>query len=157
MASHLSEQEIAKLKRQFLALDQDGSGEISSDELTSIFKDPRLKMSEKDIELLLKEFDVDGSGAIDISEFLLLMSNRNKKEIQELVHKAIIIRSAIRKSFKEFDKNGDGFITKKEFKTVMKRQKRTATEAQLNAMVKDADRNRDGKIDYDEFLLAFTK
>ena len=155
--ANLSEQEIAKLKRQFLALDADGNGEISADELKGIFKDPRLKMSEKEVDLLLQDFDADGSGAIDIREFLMIMSNRNKKEIHELIHKAVVIRSAIRKSFKEFDQDGDGYITRKEFKTVMRRQKKSVTEAQLNAMVKDADRNGDEKIDYDEFLLAFTK
>ena len=75
MAAHCSEQEIEKLKKQFLALDEDGSGLVTMEELKSIFMDPRLKMSEGDIEVLLADFDIDGSGAVDISEFLVLMSN----------------------------------------------------------------------------------
>ena len=157
MAAHLSEKEIAKIKRQFLVLDKDGSGEISEDELRGIFQDPRLKMTEEDIDKLFTEFDLDGSGLINISEFLILMSNRENKELKELVHRAIILRSAIRKAFREFDKNGDGWINKKEFKSVMRIQKARMTETQIDAMVKVADRNGDGKIDYDEFLLAMTK
>ena len=156
MASHLNEGEIDKLKKQFLALDEDGSGLVTIDELKSIFLDPRLKMSETDIEVLLQEFDIDGSGAIDISEFLVLMSNRKNKALHDLFHKAIIFRSAIRKKFEEFDKNGDGFITKKEFRSVMRKQGKL-TEAQLDAMVKDADLNKDGKVDYNEFLVMMTK
>ena len=114
-------------------------------------------MSEKDIALLLQDFDADGSGAIDIREFLMIMSNRNKKEIHELIHKAVVIRSAIRKSFKEFDQDGDGYITRKEFKTVMRKCKGRVTEEQLDTMMKKADKNGDGRIDYDEFVMVMTR
>ena len=154
MAAHLSEKEIETIKRQFLALDEDGSGEISIMELGSILQDPRLKMSEDDIAALIAEFDIDGSGTIDICEFLILMGNRKNKQ---LIHKAIILRSAIRKAFKQFDRDGNGYITKKEFKTVMRRRTAGVTDAQIDAMIKDADRNGDGKIDYDEFVLVMTK
>ena len=154
MASHLSEKEISDLKRDFLDLDEDGSGEINVNELKNILKDPRLKMSEDDIAALIAEFDIDGSGTIDICEFLILMGNRKNKQ---LIHKAIILRSAIRKAFKQFDRDGNGYITKKEFKTVMRRRTAGVTDAQIDAMIKDADRNGDGKIDYDEFVLVMTK
>ena len=38
----------------------------------------------------------------------------------------------------------------------MRKQKKI-TETQLDAMVKQADKNGDGKIDYDEFLVMMTK
>ena len=85
-----------------------------------------------------------------------VQGNKKNKGLQELFHKAIILRSAIRKRFQEFDKNGDGYITKKEFRGVMRKQKKI-TESQLDAMVKQADKNGDGKIDYDEFLVMMTK
>ena len=160
MAAGLSEKEIAKIKRQFLDIDEDGSGEITVDELKHILMDPKLKMSTDAVNALLKEFDLDGSGGIDLCEFLILMSNRKNKALKKLIHKAIILRSPIRKAFNEFDANGDGFITKKEFKNVMRRQKGRyycVSDAQLNAMVDTYDKNGDGKIDYDEFVLAMTK
>ena len=158
--AHLSEKEISDLKRDFLDLDEDGSGEISVNELKNILKDPRLKMSEDAIVELMKEFDLDGSGGIDVSEFLILMSNHKNKALKKLIHKAIIFRSPIRRAFNEFDKNGDGFITKKEFRNVMRRQKGRhygINEAQLDAMIKQYDKNGDGKIDYEEFVLTMTK
>ena len=160
MASHLKEEEIAKIKRQFLDLDEDGSGEITIEELKSILKDPTLKMKEDAISALLAEFDLDGSGGIDISEFLIQMSKKKNKQLRKLIHKAIVLRSPIRKAFNEFDTNGDGFITKKEFKNVMRKQKGRyycISDAQLDAMIQDYDRNGDGKIDYDEFVYVMTK
>ena len=61
MVAALSEQEVQKIKKQFLALDEDGSGLVTMEELKSIFMDPRLKMTEGDIEVLLQEFDIDCS------------------------------------------------------------------------------------------------
>ena len=154
MASHLTEAEIAKIKRQFLELDEDGSGELSVQEIASILKDPKLKMSPEDIDHLMKEFDIDGNGTINVCEFLILMSNKKNRK---LIHRAIILRTKVRKAFKELDLDGNGFITRKEFKSVMKKQSVKYTESQMNAMLKEADINGDGKIDYDEFVLCMTK
>ena len=154
MASHLTEEEIAKIKRQFLVLDEDGSGELCVSELESILKDPKLKMSQKDVSNLLEEFDIDGNGTINVCEFLILMANKKNRK---LIHRAIILRTQIRKAFKELDLDGNGYITKKEFKSVMRKQSAKYSEAQLNAMMADADRNGDGKIEYVEFLLSITQ
>ena len=152
--AQLSEDEIAKIKRSFLELDEDGSGEISVQELQSILKDPKLRMSEEDVNKLMSDFDLDGNGTIDICEFLILMSNRKNRN---LIHRAIVIRTQIRKMFKNLDLDGNGYITKKEFKTVMRKQKGKYSEKQLEAMLKEADINGDGKIDYDEFVVSMTK
>jgi Ca2+-binding EF-hand superfamily protein len=154
MASNLTEEEIAKIKTQFLSLDEDGSGELSIDELSSILKDPKLKMTPEDVNHLMTEFDIDGSGTINVCEFLILMSKRKNRK---MIHRAIILRTSIRKAFKEMDLDGNGFITRKEFKCVMKKQSAKYTEAQMNAMIKEADTNGDGKIDYDEFVVGMTK
>ena len=152
--AQLSEEEIAKIKRSFLELDEDGSGEISVQELQSILKDPKLRMSEEDVKGLMDDFDLDGNGTIDICEFLILMSNRKNRN---LIHRAIVIRTQIRKMFKNLDLDGNGYITRKEFKTVMRKQRGKYSEKQLDEMLKEADINGDGKIDYDEFVISMTK
>ena len=114
--------------------------------------------TETEIERIMREMDIDGNGSVDIMEFLILMSDRKKKELSDLLRKAIALRASIRKAFKEFDKNGDGFITKKEFKKVVQKRNGVRISAeQLDVMLKDADKNGDGKIDYDEFVLIMTE
>ena len=49
MAAHCSEAEIDKLKKQFLALDEDGSGLVTIDELKSIFKESHSQQEKKSL------------------------------------------------------------------------------------------------------------
>ena len=154
MAAHLTEEEIDKIRRQFLILDKDGNGEISYEELNDILKDPELKMSRQDVKNLMHEFDYDESGTIDVHEFLLLMA---KKKNRKLIHRAIVLRTRIRRTFNELDRDGNGYISKEEFKGVMRKQSVKYTERHINALMAEADKNGDGKIDYDEFVLFMTE
>ena len=57
-------------------------------------------------------------------------------------------------AFRHFDKNGDGNISKEEFERVMKGTKSGSKLSQedINEMVKEADTNNDGTINYTEFV-----
>jgi calmodulin len=50
-----------------------------------------------------------------------------------------------------FDKDGDGYITAVELKLVMKQLGEDLSEEQLNDMMREADSNGDGRIDFNEF------
>ena len=150
----LTEEDISEIKQQFLVLDKDGNGELSYEELDDILKDPKLKMSRDDVRNLRDQFDFDKNGTINVYEFLVLMAN---KKNHKLIHRAIALRTRIRQAFKELDSDGNGYISKNEFASVMKKQSVKFTKAQLNAMMAEADKNGDGKIDYDEFVLCMTK
>lgn len=52
--------------RQFF--DQDGSGAIDTKELGTIMRQLGAKLSDAEIDLLVKEADVDGDGQVDINE-----------------------------------------------------------------------------------------
>lgn len=55
-------------------------------------------------------------------------------------------------SFKVFDKNGDGFITEKELRDTLKTLHEEMDPETLNKMIKEADKNGDGRVDYTEFV-----
>lgn len=58
----------------------------------------------------------------------------------------------LRQIFREFDLNGDGLIQKHELRAVMQKMGQSPTDQELEAMFAAADRNRDGNIDFTEFL-----
>jgi len=57
----------------------------------------------------------------------------------------------LREAFKVFDKNGDGKISAEELKEVMGNLGETLTEDEIGQMIMEADTNKDGYVDYEEF------
>lgn len=51
-----------------------------------------------------------------------------------------------------YDMNNDGYITKEEFRTTMKSLGENLTEEEIDAMMSQADTNKDGKISMEEFV-----
>ena len=49
--------------------DTDSSGKVSVDEMKFIMKNLPVKVSEEDVEAMIKEVDEDGNGEIDLDEF----------------------------------------------------------------------------------------
>ena len=58
--------------------------------------------------------------------------------------------------FKQMDVNGDGHITQDELKQFMKQAGQRISKKELKQMISDADRNNDGKVNYQEFLDIVT-
>ena len=142
----------AKLKADFMALDADGDGTISTQEMGKILRAMRtkLRMSETDIRRTLLEFDMDGNGEIEVSEFLFMMDNSKKKN---LIHKAIVQHSHIHREFKQYDVDNNGYITRAEFEKVYESRAGVKPGKEFfDNMLKYADQNNDGQIGYDEFL-----
>ena len=55
-------------------------------------------------------------------------------------------------AFKVFDREGNGYITSQELKHVMLKVADELTEEEVDAMIKQADVNGDGQIEYEEFI-----
>ena len=71
----LKESKINEMKNEFLKLDIDGDGSISLEELGKILRSMKgkLKVSEEEIEKVLKEIDKDKDGYIDVKEYFANM------------------------------------------------------------------------------------
>lgn len=63
----------------------------------------------------------------------------------------------LRNIFRKFDSDNSGFIEAKEIRAVLKSMGQNLAEADVNDAVKALDRNRDGKISFDEFAKFFRK
>ena len=55
--------------------------------------------------------------------------------------------------FKMIDENKDGFITKEELKKGLLKFGISVDDSKVETMIKNADTDKDGKINYDEFLV----
>merc|ERR1712000_752439 len=57
-----------------------------------------------------------------------------------------------RAAFNVFDKDGSGTISAEELRQVMKSLGENLTDAEIDEMIAEADKDRNGTIDYEEFV-----
>ncbi|XP_019153837.1 PREDICTED: calcium-dependent protein kinase 26-like [Ipomoea nil] len=145
IANNLSEEEIAGLKEMFKAIDTDNSGQITFEELKDGLHKFGANLNESEIQDLMKATDVDNSGTIDYGEFIAAMLHMNK------VEKADHLTAA----FSYFDKDGSGYITADELQKAC--EEFGFRDVVLEEMIREADQDNDGRIDYNEFAAMMTK
>jgi calcium-dependent protein kinase len=141
IASRLDENEIVNLKNIFAAFDKHKKGQILYEELKQgLVQLKSSNINEKQIQDLFKNIDVDKNGKIDYTEFLAAtLQKQNYLKIERLY-----------KAFCLFDKDNSGKITKDELMKVLKVDKNQ--EKEIEKIIKEADKDEDGVINYKEFL-----
>ena len=143
MADKLTDDQISELKEVFDLFDKDKSGAISLEELERLFKAIGANPKEDEIEAILKEIDKDRSGVIEFEEFKNLIATKTKKLTKE---------EELIEAFKLFDKDGSGTISSKELREVITTLGERLSEEETDNLIKEADQNGDGKINYEEFV-----
>jgi len=88
--------------------DRDKSGEIDSQELIGILTFLGISMEKKDVDKLVEDVDVDGSGQISSREYLTCMRKVRDCEVTKMKFQ-----------IKQNDADGSGTIDLKEFRTVL--------------------------------------
>lgn len=61
------------------------------------------------------------------------------------------IEEEMKEAFKVFDKDGDGFITASELRQVMANLGENLTDTEVADMIREADLDNDGKVNFEEF------
>lgn len=105
------------------------------------------EFAEEEVDKILKLADIDGSGEIDYSEWLIATMNK----------KSLISEDKVRNAFNFFDKDGSGSISVDELKEVLGVKKRLVDEEVWNELINEVDRDGNGEIDYDEFKFMMNK
>eukprot|EP00415_Alexandrium_ostenfeldii_P005135 UN5135 len=107
-AYRLEDQHVQEHRSAFRALDTDGDGCLSLNELSHGC--PELGLSSEDAKRLFRQLDVDGSGTIEYTEFL-----------GAAVSKSTLPRYALWEAFRVCDKDGDGVILPGEIEELVER------------------------------------
>jgi len=144
MSDTLTEDDIANLKKTFAAMDENGDGLITVQEMKNAIKkwganDPSLGDEKADSNYLVKLMqtaDVDGDGCLSYNELLATCVQRKVNAKEERLWNA----------FGKLDLNGDGRVTREEIEQVLGKG------ADALAWIAEVDKNGDGTIDYDEFI-----
>jgi len=121
-------------------------------------------LSEKEIAELIKHFDKNGTGVIDVKSFMGSVSAEKSRKVIVSQFRAMLGRRSLRsitmttlkQTFALFDKDGDGTITRDEFFEAMERLDLGLTEKQLVELMGSFDMDGGGSLDLSEFVEMFS-
>nr|8OSI_A Chain A, mNeonGreen,Calmodulin,Protein kinase domain-containing protein [synthetic construct] len=143
MADSLTEEQVSEYKELFSLFDLDGDGQITTKELGTVMRSLDLNPSESELQDMINEVDAGGDGTIDFPEFLTMMTREMKYRDTE---------EEIRELCKVFDRDNDGFIVAAELRHAMTSIGEELTDDEVDEMIREADQDGDGRIDYNEFV-----
>lgn len=95
--------------------------------------------------------DTDGNGTIDFSEFVGMMPAATRNERAENAEEEML------EAFQIFDADGNGNISADELRQIMENLGERLTQEEVEDMVKEADIDGDGQINYEEFVRMMFK
>ena len=149
MVETLTAEQIQEFRQAFDIIDRNGDGVITVDDLASVMRAIGQAPTHSELQDMIREVDADGNENIDFTEFLALMSRQMRQSD---------IEDELKEAFRVFDRDNDGFITPQELRSLLISLGLDSSPEVIRKMIGEADRNRDGKIDYHEFrLLALGK
>ena len=99
-----------------------------------------------DVGSFLNSVDINNDGKLDFNEFISAASagHFDKKLTKEQIAK-------LEEQFSAADVNKDGFLSKDELKTLLAS---LGNEIDISVFLNSVDVNNDGKLDFNEFVIA---
>ena len=118
----------------------DGDGTINRHEFHEAVQSLGFEGPEQVPDIVFNEFDADGSGAVDYSEWLLKMLRdglaRNRRRLLDL--------------FREWDSDNSGAVDKAEFAEGIRKAGFDAHQSEVDAIFDDLDADGSGELEYVE-------
>jgi len=141
MASKLREEEILDLNKLFKAFDKNNDGQIDYKEFEQgIMRLNSKGIKKEEIQSFFNDIDSDNNKKIDYTEFIAATLQKNIFLKKEKLYDA----------FSALDKDKNGKIAKTDLMNVLKLQPQH--DHFVTELIKSADKNGDGFIDYKEFV-----
>jgi len=150
----LSEEQIEVFKQAFDLFDADGSGMIDANELKEAMRALGFEVTKKQVDEMIEEVDQDGSGTIDLDEFIFMMKKKllEERNIEEEIEKTF-------KYFVEIDADGEEQTPDGELRITFEKLKKVAeglddieaSDEVLKQMIMVADRDHDGYVTVEDF------
>ena len=142
--------EVINANKLFNLIDTNGDGKINKDDLRQGLKSKAdSKALEKNIDQIYRNIDMDNNGYITYEEFVRAAVSKEK----------FITKNILKFAFRYFDKNDSGEASREELEEVFKQgfKDKDKMKKALDKIIDEVDTNRDGKIQFEEFVAIMKK
>ena len=123
----------------FQQFDKSQDGFINAEELGQLLRTLGENPTEQELTDLICEADKDGSGQVDLVEFIWLMNTREKRAR---------CADEMKLAFKMFDVDNDGLVTASDFRRVIESMGESFTNREIDMMITKGDEDKDGMLAY---------
>ncbi|XP_038848896.1 calcium-binding protein 2-like [Salvelinus namaycush] len=146
----LRPEEIEELREAFVEFDRKKNGYVSHKDLGECMRTMGYMPTE--MELIELGQSICG-GKLDFEDFVELMGPKMLAETADMIGV-----KELRDAFKEFDANSDGQISIMELREAMKKlMGEQLTNREIDEILRDVDLNRDGLVDFEEFVRMMSR
>jgi calcium-dependent protein kinase len=141
IASHLGKTEEAnQLRQEFSSIDKNSDGRLSKEEICAAYAVHGNTLTLQEVCRILDQIDIDGSGFIDFTEFLMACMRSDN----------FTSEANLKYAFKLFDIDNSQTISAAEIRRVLGREVEASEQVWSEILMK-VDKNHDGEIDFEEF------
>lgn len=140
----LTADELETFKEAFTVFDRNQDGSINTKELSTVMRSLGQNPTDAEVQDMINEVDVDGSGAIEFPEFCVMMVKKMQESDTE---------NEIREAYRVFDKERTGCIAVSEMRLILSNLPEKLSEAEVEEMLAAADKDGGGDISYEEFRM----
>ncbi|XP_007905465.1 calglandulin [Callorhinchus milii] len=148
MTTALSPEQITEYKGVFEMFDEEGNGLVKTSELARLMSLLGINPTKRDLAKMAQDVDKDGKGIFNCDSFIVLMGEYHEKSKNQ--------DAELREAFKVFDQESKGYIEWNTLKYVLMSVGEPLNEEEAEQMMKEADKDGDGTIDYEEFVAMMT-
>jgi len=138
MAWSLTSEERAKVREDFLKMDEDKQGTISLQEMKKVIE-ASYDIADAEVKKIFDALDTNNDDEIHYSDFLAAMVST----------RIVMHDDMLRAAFDKFDTDQSGYITVGNMHEVLGE---TCNENQISSLLAEADQLKDGRVSYAEFV-----
>ncbi|KAJ4793511.1 Calmodulin [Rhynchospora pubera] len=147
MDQNLTPEQISEFQQAFLLFDRNNDGRITLEELAAVIHQLGLNPTEVELLEMIREVDINGNGTIEFNEFTVLMARKLMETDTD---------EEMKEAFEVFDKDHNGLISPSELRHVMRNLGENLTDDEVAQMIREADIDGDGYVNYEEFVRMMT-
>ncbi|XVF37834.1 hypothetical protein REPUB_Repub20aG0045100 [Reevesia pubescens] len=142
VADNLPNEQIDSIIEMFHMMDTDANGDLSFEELRDGLPKIGHSVADPDVKMLMDAADIDGNGTLSCEEFVTMAVHLKRIDNDEHLAQA----------FHYFDKNQSGYIEIEELQEGLLQDDLGHNNEQLiKEIMHDVDKDKDGRISYQEF------